>query len=106
MSGGRKLSAGASDRERDSRLFKLIRRWVGGHKGLRSKHGANLALDILAANGIEEIAIRRSDGRLVHLATADKVIASGVIRTGAFSREIVDAFARLLREHGIDPAEV
>jgi FkbM family methyltransferase len=89
---------------RDSRMFKLLRQLLRGRKGLRSKHGANLALDILAANGIEEIAVRRGDGRLIHLSTADKVIASGVIRHGAFSPGVMEAFDRLLTAEGIDRA--
>lgn len=92
-------------RDQPSRLFKMLRRWLRHHPGLRSKHGANLALDIMAANGIAEIAVRREDGRLVHLATDDKVIAPAVIRHGAFSRDIMACFAGLLREAGITPAE-
>lgn len=95
-----------TSREPRSRLLKLLRRWLRHHPGLRSKHGASLALDILSENGIAEVAVRRQDGRLVHLATDDKVIAPGVIRHGTFSPEIMASFAALLRQSGIDPAEL
>jgi FkbM family methyltransferase len=89
-----------ADEERDSRLFKLLRRWLRGARGLRSKHGANLALDILAANGIDEFSVRRHDGRLVHLSTRDKVIAPAVIRLGSFDRAGMTTFTRLLTAAG------
>lgn len=104
MSPPKERDAAADEVVSDSRMFKLLRQLLKGRRGLRSKHGANLALDILAENGIEEIAVRRRDGRLVHLSTADKVIASGVIRHGAFSRGVMEAFDRLLTAERIDKA--
>ncbi len=94
---------GVPGRPHDSRLFKILRRVLAGTDGMRSKHGANLALDILAANGIAEIAVARGDGRLVHLATDDKVIASSVVRTGSFGRENMAPFVRLLADAGLAP---
>lgn len=95
----------APDSKRDARLFKLLRRWLSGSRGMRTKHGANLALDILAANGVDELAIVR-DGRRLHLSTGDKVIASSLVRTGAFGRENFDALAKLLCAARIAPAEL
>ncbi|MEZ5853840.1 MAG: FkbM family methyltransferase [Hyphomicrobiaceae bacterium] len=89
---------------RQARLFKLLRRALAGAAGMRSKHGANLALDILEANGIHEIALTRADGRLLHISTRDKVIASEVIRSGSFARENMEAFVGLLVANGLDPA--
>lgn len=89
---------------RDSRLFKLLRRWLAGRTGMRSKHGANLALDILAENGVTEIAVTRDSGRAVHVLTRDKVIASSVVREGSFGREIMDALVALLGNAGLKPA--
>lgn len=97
---------GVPGRHHDSRLFKVLRRILAGTDGMRSKHGANLALDILAANGIAEIAIPRADGRLVHVATGDKVIASSVVRTGSFGRENMEPFVRLLADAGLAPARL
>ena len=91
-----------ADRDRDSRLFKLLRRWLAGAEGMRSKHGANLALDILAANGIAEIAVVR-DGRRIHLSTRDKVIASSVLRGGSFGADNMASFAALLAARGLSP---
>jgi FkbM family methyltransferase len=95
-----------SDEERESRLFKMLRRALSGATGMRSKHGAGLALDILAANGITEIAVPRPDGRLVHLSTRDKVIASSVLRTGSFGRANMAAFVAALGAHGHAPADL
>lgn len=95
---------GAAEEVRDSRLFKLLRRWLGGSKGMRSKHGANLALDILAANGVAELAIVRGDGRRIHISTRDKVIASSVVRLGSFGRETMAAFAEAMRTRGLLPS--
>jgi len=89
-----------------SRLFKLLRRWLAGAAGMRSKHGANLALDILSANHIRDIAIGRDDGRLVHLATKDKVIASSVILSGSFGREIMTALIEQLKLKDLVPADL
>ncbi len=89
---------------RQGRLFKLLRRGLAGAAGMRSKHGANLALDILEANGIREIALTRADGRLLHISTRDKVIASEVVRRGSFARENMEAFVGLLAANGLDPA--
>jgi FkbM family methyltransferase len=94
------------EKNHDSRVFKHLRRWLAGTRGMRSKHGASFALDILAANGIAEIAIPRADGRLVHLSTSDKVIASSVLRTGSFGRENMDAFAGVLADAGLVPAHL
>ena len=95
----------APDNKRDARLFKLLRRWLSGSRGMRSKHGANLALDILAANGIDELTIVR-DGRRLHVSPHDKVIASSLIRSGTFGRENFDALAGVLSTSGIAPAEL
>lgn len=84
------------DPTQDSRLFKWLRRSLAGTQGMRSKHGVNLALDILAANAVREIAVPRPDGRLIHLATRDKVIASSVIRLGSFGTDNMSAFVDLL----------
>ncbi|MDX2158329.1 MAG: FkbM family methyltransferase [Hyphomicrobiaceae bacterium] len=92
------------DAQQGSRLFKLLRRSLAGARGMRSKHGASLALDILAANGVDEIAITRGDGRRLHLSTRDKVIASEVIRLGSFGRANMEAFGRMLSSARLDPA--
>lgn len=81
-------------------MFKWLRRTLAGNKGMRSKHGVNLALDILAANGVQEIAVPRQDGRLIHLATRDKVIASSVLRMGSFGVDNMTVFVDLLRRAG------
>lgn len=85
-------------------MFKHLRRWLAGTKGMRSADGANLALDILAENGVSEFAIARPNGRLLHLFTRDKVIASSVVRHGTWGAETVSKFAELLRARGQDPA--
>ena len=90
--------------ERHNRLFKLLRRSLAGASGLRSRHGAGLALDILEANGVHEIALRRADGRLVYISTRDKVLSSEVIRLGSFARKNMDAFVALLTTHGLAPS--
>lgn len=95
-----------SGAERRSRLFKLLRRGLSGLEGMRTKHGASLALDILEANGIRQIALPRADGRFIHISTRDKVIASEVVRLGTFARDNMRAFAALLAGRGLDPASL
>ncbi|MCB1463446.1 MAG: FkbM family methyltransferase [Nitratireductor sp.] len=101
-----KSSPPPADDTRDSRLFKLLRRWLAGRTGMRSKHGANLALDILAENGVTEIAVTRGSGPAVHVLTRDKVIASAVVREGSFGREIMDALATRLHGAGLQPSSL
>ena len=86
------------DQDRDSRMFKLLRRWLSGRRGMTSKHGASLALDILAANGVDELAVVRGGGRRIHLSPHDKVIAASVIRMGSFGADNMAAFAQVLAQ--------
>jgi len=96
----------AADAPHRSRIFKLLRRGLTGAAGMRSKHGAGLALDILEANGIDEIALPRPDGRLIHISTRDKVISSEVLRLGSFGRDNMDAFVALLKASDLDPSDL
>ena len=87
-----------------NRLFGLGRRLARGSPGLRTKNAVRLALDILEANGIAEIAVRDRFGHEVHLLTGDKTVAAGVIRKGHFTFEVMEALAGVLRQHRLDPA--
>lgn len=89
-----------------SRFYRILRRWLVNGSGMRSKHGAALALDILAANGITEFAIVQPDGRELRLLTKDKVIAPAVIRFGTFAAEAMATFRSLLEIHKVTTSEI
>ena len=85
-------------------LFRQLRRLARGSHGLKTKQAMNLALDILEANGVTEIAVRDGVGHKVWLPTADRVIASGVLRHGHYSLDLMERFGEAIRAHGIEPA--
>jgi FkbM family methyltransferase len=55
---------------------------------------------------VHTFAIPRADGRLVHLDTRDKVIASSVVRTGSYGAENMQAFVELLAQEELAPSDV
>jgi|GEM_PF-4024454 len=90
----------------NNRLFKKLRTWLSGNKGMCSKHGVGLALDILEANGVRYIDVKDAHGFDLRLSTSDQAVSASVIRKGHYSREIMVSLVDSLRAQGRDPGDL